>query len=95
MSKSIQLKSAIAAVIGTGLLAVTPAISSAHSPAGWHTCPAFDTEPLCDLPTQLASNGSGDRPATVDPLPRRTRSDVHVDVSCTSRPIVLVVACAE
>jgi hypothetical protein len=89
-----RFKAGIAAAIGTGLLVVTPMVTNAHSPESWNICPAFDAEPICGLVAQPASDGSGSRPA-VAPSARRSSEDGAVDVSCTSTPILLIVACAE
>ena len=89
-----RFKAGIAAAIGTGLLVVTPTVSNAHSPESWNICPAFDAEPMCGLVAEPASDGSGTRPA-VAPSARRRSNDGPVDVSCTSTPILLIVACAE
>lgn len=95
MSNGNGLKTGIAAVIGAALLVVTPTMSSAHSPGDWDICPPIDTEPVCDLVAQAASNGAGGQPATVEHSARRSTNDVHVDVSCASRPIVRLIPCAE
>jgi hypothetical protein len=92
MSNGNGVKTGIAAVIGAAVLAVTPATSSASSPED--ICPAIDTEPVCDLVAQAASNGADSRPATIPLSPRHSTTDVHFDVSCASMPIVRIVACA-
>jgi hypothetical protein len=93
MRNGTGFKTGIVAVIGAGLLAVTPTISSARSPQGWDICPAIDSEPVCELAAQPAADGAGGRPATVTP-PARPSNDVAADISCPSRPIYTIVACA-
>jgi len=89
------IRSGIAAVIGAAVLVVTPAISRAQSPADWAICPAIDTEPVCDLVVHADSNGAGGRPVTVQRSAPRNTADVYIDISCTSRPVLWIVACAE
>ena len=87
-------KAGIAAVIGIGMMLVIPTTSNAYSPTGWNHCPAFDTEPICDLVAQHASNGDGTRPSVVEPSTRRGADSV-VDISCPSKATTRIVACAE
>jgi hypothetical protein len=94
MSNRNRVKIGVAAVIGVAVLAVTPGMSSARTLATWDACPALDTEPMCDLEGHAASNGAGSRPAAVEPAARRDTTDVHVDVTCASRPILQIIACA-
>jgi hypothetical protein len=89
-----RLKVGVAAAIGTGLLVVTPMVTNAHGPESWNICPAVDAEPMCGLVAHPASDGAGSRPAVV-PQARRSSNDGAVDVSCSSTPILLIVACAE
>jgi hypothetical protein len=89
-----SVRTGIAAVIGAGLLVVAPTIASALDPQDRDVCPAIDTQPVCDLVAELASDGTGGQRATVAPSPRRNADAVHFDVRCASKTIVRLVPCA-
>jgi hypothetical protein len=93
MRNSNRFKSGIVAVVGAGLLAVIPTNASAVGQQRWDICPALDTEPVCDLVAQTASNGHGVRPATHVPSPRSSNTS-RGDFSCPSGPGIVIVACA-
>ena len=90
-----RFKAGIAAAIGAGRLVVTPTVSNVgepgeleHLPDGRcradvrsYSCSRRQTAPAADRPSHLRRDGSSD--------------DGVVDVSCTSRPLLHIVACAE